>query len=640
MNDFIKIKKTNQYMHDIDSNMFLFDGKESNFVIAYVSPHLNFESTISNLKNKTKAKILAVSSAGELCTDDIYCKTGDSWDTVVIQIFSPLLFDNVEIKSIPLYSEDIRSGSIKYTKEDRLSKIINSLKSNHPSFKLDAKDTIALTFIDGLSNSENYFMEAVYRYGDLPITFIGGSAGGKFDFKNTYIYNGTKVVQNHAVIAFIKMSKDKSFGVLKSQNFKKTDKSFVVVNADPNKRTVSIVIDPLSKELITMEDALCNSLKIHKDKLLSFLADHSFAIELDGELYIRSVAGINNGVISFYCDVNPGDELILVKNTNFNEQTNNDLTKFLANKPKPIAAILNDCILRRLNNSNHLSGANKIWSDIAVAGFSTFGELFGINVNQTLTALFFFENTNYSDDFFDSFPKYYSQFVNYFTLCQLRRINLLSTLRSDIIKKLYDHFLSSAGINKQIEEALQHMGNMKSSMDNIYTTIKNNSRNNSGIEETNVHVLSEFKSLSESMNGLRGIIKKINGIAGQTNLLALNATIEAARAGDVGKGFAVVATEVKKLSNDTKETLGSTQEAIGTMEKSITTLGGKIEISQDFLGEANIQYSNIIDQVDIIFNNVKTIEFALDSLKQIYEQQTVIQLSITKDMEILKHIDY
>ena len=43
-------------------------------------------------------------------------------------------------------------------------------------------------------------------------------------------------------------------------------------------------------------------------------------------------------------------------------------------------------------------------------------------------------------------------------------------------------------------------------------------------------------------------------------MLGLNAAIEAARAGDVGRGFGVVAEEIRKLSDDSRETVSQIRE--------------------------------------------------------------------------------
>ncbi|KRM06009.1 methyl-accepting chemotaxis sensory transducer [Liquorilactobacillus ghanensis DSM 18630] len=59
--------------------------------------------------------------------------------------------------------------------------------------------------------------------------------------------------------------------------------------------------------------------------------------------------------------------------------------------------------------------------------------------------------------------------------------------------------------------------------------------------------------LNEQVKNINKIVNVISGIARQTNLLALNASIEAAGAGEAGKGFAVVATEIRKLSDQSKD---------------------------------------------------------------------------------------
>lgn len=65
--------------------------------------------------------------------------------------------------------------------------------------------------------------------------------------------------------------------------------------------------------------------------------------------------------------------------------------------------------------------------------------------------------------------------------------------------------------------------------------------------------------LSKEMGDIIGIVE---GIANQTNLLSLNAAIEAARAGEYGKGFSVVASEVRQLSEQTKNSTSRVSELL------------------------------------------------------------------------------
>ncbi|MBD7910688.1 PocR ligand-binding domain-containing protein [Clostridium cibarium] len=78
------------------------------------------------------------------------------------------------------------------------------------------------------------------------------------------------------------------------------------------------------------------------------------------------------------------------------------------------------------------------------------------------------------------------------------------------------------------------------------------------------------QKVSEQINT---ILDSIKSIADQTKMLGLNAAIEAARAGEAGKGFGVVATEIRNLSQNSKETamqiVNLTNEIQSSMKKTL-----------------------------------------------------------------------
>lgn len=55
-----------------------------------------------------------------------------------------------------------------------------------------------------------------------------------------------------------------------------------------------------------------------------------------------------------YCDIDSGEELFLLERVDLYERTKSDYVRFANSKTKPLGAIFNDCILRRLNNANAL----------------------------------------------------------------------------------------------------------------------------------------------------------------------------------------------------------------------------------------------------------------------------------------------
>lgn len=73
------------------------------------------------------------------------------------------------------------------------------------------------------------------------------------------------------------------------------------------------------------------------------------------------------------------------------------------------------------------------------------------------------------------------------------------------------------------------------------------------VELASVHSLEQFRFMNERSQMIGEVVQGITEITKQIQMLSLNASIEAARAGEHGRGFAVVAGEVRKLSEQSKE---------------------------------------------------------------------------------------
>ncbi|GAB7266861.1 hypothetical protein DZJ_34120 [Dickeya ananatis] len=77
-----------------------------------------------------------------------------------------------------------------------------------------------------------------------------------------------------------------------------------------------------------------------------------------------------------------------MQSTDFIATTERDWQQFVSQHGKPELLLLNDCVLRRVGNTN-LEQA-QFFDQVPAAGFSSFGEILGVPINQTLSALAFF----------------------------------------------------------------------------------------------------------------------------------------------------------------------------------------------------------------------------------------------------------
>jgi hypothetical protein len=588
--------------------------------LAFISPHLDFHATVRLLQSRlpSETKFIAISTAGELSCDEamdgapLYCAADGVWSSVVVQLFSPALIAQVSAHTVPLFSADIRNGHPQHSADARVELIREALTKVRPAFPISPSETLALTFIDGLSASESFLMEAVHADGRFPCLFVGGSSGGKLDFKNSWLFDGVAVVDNVAIILFVRMAAGKRFGIFKTHNLRKTSKSFLVSHADLIQRTVAQVVELDELAPTSIVAALCRHFHCTADTLATRMQGYCLGIEIDGEIFARSVAAIDpvKGTAKFYCDVAAGDRLHVLEPVDFVDKTNRDFAAFLADKPKPLGIILNDCILRRLGNGPSL-GRLKTFAGIPAAGFSTFGELLGININQTLCAVAFFDvppGTPFRDDYTDDYALHYGRFKSYFPRRRLALAEFQMRARQRLIDVFRKELQASHDFANRIDALIERVSVLASNVKGAHDRLQRELRANIDHKSVQRGLVTDFDQLSSVAQSIESILGMIREIAEQTNLLSLNATIEAARAGSAGRGFAVVAEEIRKLSNDTRLAIqtraadtGSRMDAPALMRAALQSLGNRVELVTQSLEMAQASGTTIAAEMDRMF---------------------------------------
>ena len=205
--------------------------------------------------------------------------------------------------------------------------------------------------------------------------------------------------------------------------------------------------------------------------------------------------------------------------------------------------------------------------------------------------------------------------------------NNLSVISNDVdaslssVKKLETSVIEMTKISRGANEYLEKL---RSACDNSAKEIE---KLQDDTENTNNSVLQIDKAL-----------EAIQSIANQTNLLSLNASIEAARAGEHGRGFAVVAEEIRKLSEDSKESASEIAEIISNLVSSsqesikrMASVSDSSRVQEEHLGYVANAFEDLIKCVNAVSSiaeevlaSVKEIEAGKNSINSSVESLSAI----------------
>lgn len=348
-------------------------------VLLFVSPEADVSEVVCDAAHAWPgAKIAGCTTAGEI--------SGDGYDEESIVAIG---FLARHFAAETLLVQDL-SKLVASELSEALLHIRQALARDHGHLPHE----FALLLVDGLSAREDELASALASAtGAMPL--IGGSAGDGTHFRETLVFDGTRLLTNAAVISVMRGACP--LRPFKMDHIKPTERRMVVTEADPAARIVRrINAEPAVHEyarLIGMEPESVNTLTF---------AIHPLTVRMGERHHVRAIQRVlPSGELLFFSAIDEGMVLTIAQPHDLVGHLSAELQS-LREPADPVAVLAFDCILRRIEaQERQMTGrVSELLRQHRVIGFSTYGEQIGpMHINHTMTGFAFYPpGTVVSDD--------------------------------------------------------------------------------------------------------------------------------------------------------------------------------------------------------------------------------------------------
>lgn len=346
---------------------------ETKLLIFFASPHYDPDKLSYLVQEAFEGSlVLGCTTAGELVNGKILK------NSIVAMSVNSNIISDAKIEVIENMKESLNIEDAFYSFEEHF---------NESSYSMDLRKYIGLVLIDGLSYQEEKLMDLIGNRTD--IFFIGGSAGDNLEFKSTYVYANGTAYTDSAVLIMMKMDQNAEFGLIKTNSFNVLDDIFVANKVNVETREV---IEFNNRPALCVYAQAVGAASL--EDVPHYFSTHPVGLFAGDDIYIRSPRQVKGTNIVFYCNILEGMEVRLLETANVIEDTQKAIEEKINEWGRIDGIIDFDCIerIQQIEKKGLDKEYAGIFKTIPTIGFSTYGEAFIGQNNQTATMLVFKTN--------------------------------------------------------------------------------------------------------------------------------------------------------------------------------------------------------------------------------------------------------